>query len=94
VDQTEAPGQATDAQHAQQRVVFFQAFHNVGRPHINLRQQVPLHERKHSGTLRLQWWERTPPLAAGLTDHVWALMNGSRLNMNRLMLKVSDEYQK
>jgi hypothetical protein len=94
VGQTGAPGQATDAQHARQRVVFFQAFHNIVRPHINLRQQLPLHEHKRSGALRPRWWERTPPVAAGLTDYVWTFVNGSRPNMSRSMLKVSDEYQK
>jgi IS1 family transposase/transposase-like protein len=54
-----------------QRVVFFQAFYNVARPHMSLRQPLPLHERTHHGAIRLRWRERTPALAAGVTDHVW-----------------------
>ncbi len=54
-----------------QRVVFFQAFYNVARPHMSLRQPLPLHERTHHGAIRPRWRERTPALAAGVTDHVW-----------------------
>ena len=54
-----------------QRVVFFQAFDNVARPHMRLRQPLPLHERTHHGAIRPRWRERTPALAAGVTDHVW-----------------------
>jgi len=54
-----------------QRVVFFQAFYNVARPHMSLRQPLPLHERTHHGAIRPRWLERTPALAAGVTDHVW-----------------------
>ena len=54
-----------------QRVVFFQAFYNVARPHMSLRQPLPLHERTHHGAIRPRWRARTPALAAGVTDHVW-----------------------
>jgi hypothetical protein len=54
-----------------QRVVFFQAFYNVARPHMSLRQQLPLQERTGHGAIRPRWRKRTPAMAAGLTDHVW-----------------------
>jgi hypothetical protein len=54
-----------------QRLVFFQAFYNVARPHMSLRQQLPLREHTHHGAIRPRWRERTPAMAAGLTDHVW-----------------------
>jgi IS1 family transposase len=61
-----------DRERMRQRVVFFQAFYNMARPHMSLRQQLPPHERKCHGAIRLRWQERTPAMAAGLTDHVWA----------------------
>ena len=60
-----------DRERMRQRVVFFQAFYNVARPHMTLRQPLPIRERKHHGALRLRWRERTPAMAGGLTDHVW-----------------------
>ncbi len=60
-----------DRERLRQRVVFFQAFYNVARPHMSLRQPLPLHARTRHGAIRPRWRERTPALAAGLTDHVW-----------------------
>ena len=60
-----------DRTRMQQRVVFFQAFYNVARPHLSLQQPLPLHERTRHGAIRPQWRERTPAMAAGLTNHVW-----------------------
>jgi hypothetical protein len=47
-----------DRERLRQRVVFFQAFANVARPHRSVRQPLPLHER-------------TPAMAVDVTDHVW-----------------------
>lgn len=60
-----------DRERLRQRVVFFQAFSNVARPHMSLRQQLPLQERTCQGAFRPRWRERTPAMAAGVTDHVW-----------------------
>ena len=60
-----------DRERLRQRVVFFQAFYNVARPHMSLRQPLPLHERTRHGAIRPRWRECTPAMAAGLTDHVW-----------------------
>ena len=60
-----------DRERMRQRVVFFQAFYNVARPHMSLRTPLPMHERKRQGAIRPRWRERTPAMAAGLTDHVW-----------------------
>jgi transposase-like protein len=54
-----------------QRVVFFHACYNVARPHMSLRQPLPLHERTRRGAICPRWQKRTPAMAAGLTDHVW-----------------------
>src|SRR5215831_12315409 len=48
-----------DRERLQQRVVFFQAFYNVARPHMSLRQPLPLHARTHHGAMRPRWRERT-----------------------------------
>jgi IS1 family transposase len=60
-----------DRERLRQRVVFFQAFYNVARPHTSLRQPLPLHECTRHGAIRPRWRECTPALAAGVTDHVW-----------------------
>jgi hypothetical protein len=60
-----------DRERLQQRVVFFQTFYNVARPPMSLRRQLPMRERKRQGAIRPRWRERTPAMAAGLTDHVW-----------------------
>ena len=60
-----------DRERLRQRVVFFQAFYNVGRPHMSLRRQLPLHERIRHGAICPRWQECTPAMAAGLTEHVW-----------------------
>jgi IS1 family transposase/transposase-like protein len=53
------------------RVIFFQAFYNFARPHMSLR--LPLAEQQPpvSGLIQPKWYQRTPGMAAGLTDHVW-----------------------
>jgi IS1 family transposase len=60
-----------DRERLRQRVVFFQVFYNMARPHMSLRQPLPLQERTCHGVIRPRWRECTPAMAAGLTDHVW-----------------------
>ena len=60
-----------DRERLRQRVVFFQAFSNVARPPMSLRQQLPLRERTRHGAICPRWRECTPAMAAGLTDHAW-----------------------
>src|SRR5262249_34570865 len=60
-----------DRERMRQRVVFLQAFYHVARPHRSLRQPLPRHERTCQGAICPRWRERTPGMAAGLTDHVW-----------------------
>jgi len=60
-----------DRERMRQRVVFFQAFSNAARPHMRVRQPLPLHERIRHGAMCPRWRERTPAMAAGVTDHVW-----------------------
>jgi IS1 family transposase/transposase-like protein len=60
-----------DRERMRQRVLFFHAFYNVARAHMSLRQPLPLHERTRHGAICPRWRERTPAMAAGVTDHVW-----------------------
>src|SRR5215831_11096873 len=47
-----------DRECMRQRVVFFQAFYNVARPHMSLRQPLPLHERTRRGAICPRWQKR------------------------------------
>jgi hypothetical protein len=49
---------------------FHQAHHNLVRSHRTLAQRVDVPSR---GRVRRRWAQRTPAMAAGLTDHVWTL---------------------
>jgi hypothetical protein len=60
-----------DRERLRQRVVLYQAFYNMARPHMRLRQPLPLHERTRHGAIQPRWRERTPAMAVGITDHVW-----------------------
>jgi IS1 family transposase/transposase-like protein len=53
------------------RVVLFQAFYNFARPHMSLRVAIPEPHRVSQGLFQPKWKQRTPGMAAGLTDHVW-----------------------
>lgn len=52
------------------RVTFFHVFYNFARPHQSLRLSLPA-EVQEPGLFQRKWQERTPGMAAGLTDHVW-----------------------
>lgn len=54
------------------RVIFFQVFYNFARPHQSLRLPLPEPTSPDAGLIRPKWRQRTPGMAAGLTDHVWS----------------------
>jgi IS1 family transposase/transposase-like protein len=60
-----------DRERMRQRVGLYQAFYNMARPHMSLRQPLPPYERTRHGAIQPRWRERTPAMAAGITDHVW-----------------------
>jgi IS1 family transposase len=60
-----------DREQMRRRVIFFQAFYNFGRPHMSLRVPLPVQAQRSIGLIRPKWAQRTPGMAAGLTDHVW-----------------------
>jgi hypothetical protein len=75
-------------------VVFFQTFSNIARLRISVRQQWLLHARKRRSAIHPRWWEHTPSVLAGLTDHVRTFRERLTAKVSRSILKVSDEYQK
>ena len=64
-------GFCKDRERLQQRVVFFQAFYNMARPHMSLQQPLAQQEQTRHGAIRPRWRQQTPAMAAGMTDHVW-----------------------
>jgi IS1 family transposase len=54
-----------------QQLVLFQTYHNFVLPHASLR--VPLPDVTSGTTSVKRWQQRTPAMAAGLTDRVWSL---------------------
>jgi len=61
-----------DREHMRRRVTFFQAFYNFARPHQSLRVLLPAQAVPSAGLIQPKWQPRTPGMAAGLTDHIWA----------------------
>ena len=59
-----------DRERLRQRVVLFQGFYTMARPPMSLQHPLPPHERIGRGAIQPRWRERTPAMAAGLTDHV------------------------
>jgi transposase-like protein len=65
-------GFCKDRTQLRRRVVFFQAFYNLARPHQSLRLPLPAREQQPgTGLIRPKWQPRTPGMAAGLTNPVW-----------------------
>jgi hypothetical protein len=60
-----------DRERRRPRVVRCQGFYHMARPHMRVRQPVPPPARPCRGAIQPRWRERTPAMAAGLTDHVW-----------------------
>ncbi|MBU0567978.1 hypothetical protein KKC52_08005 [bacterium] len=57
--------------HLRKRVLFFQTFYNFARPHMALRLPLPEEAQPPLGLIQPKWIQRTPVMAAGLTDHIW-----------------------
>lgn len=51
----------------QYAIDFEDAVHNFVRPHSSLKVELP------EGQGRRKWEQRTPAMAAGLTDHIWSM---------------------
>jgi IS1 family transposase len=73
-----------DREQMRRRVVFFQAFYNVARPHQSLRTPLPESALILTGMIRPTWVHRTPGMAAGITDHVWTFRELLTVKFDRL----------
>jgi IS1 family transposase len=54
-----------------QQLAVFHVYHNFVLPHASLR--LPLPEPMDSMEAGQRWQQRTPAMAAGVTDHLWSL---------------------
>jgi hypothetical protein len=54
-----------------QQLALFHAYHNFVLPHASLR--LPLPDPMDLMKPGQRWQQRTPAMAAGLTDHFWSL---------------------
>ncbi len=52
----------------QRHLALEDAVYNFVKPHLSLRRPIPKRKDK-----RCKWEQRTPAMAAGLTDHIWSL---------------------
>jgi IS1 family transposase len=53
------------------QLMLFQTYHNFVLPHASLR--LPLPQVTHGTASVMRWQQRTPAMAAGLTNRVWSL---------------------
>jgi hypothetical protein len=53
------------------QLALFHVYHNFVLPHASLR--LPLPEPRHGRKSGKRWRQRTPAMAAGVTDHIWSL---------------------
>lgn len=56
-----------ERRHLEHHTQFFQAFYNMARPHMSLREQNSDTPQRFAQ----RWRPRTPAMAAGITDHMW-----------------------
>ena len=65
-----SPSFCKQPQRLRHRIVFFHAFYNLVRPHMSLRRPLQA-DASDAPRFHTQYEQRTPALAAGLTDHIW-----------------------
>src|SRR5215813_7573706 len=56
-----------------QQLALYHVYYNFCLPHASLRLPLPQSEPTHGNGSAKRWQPQTPAMAAGLTDHVWAL---------------------
>ena len=61
-------GFSKERDNLKKQTVLFQAFYNFARPHMSLRDKINNTTAKPFEQI---WIQKTPGMAAGLTDHVW-----------------------
>ena len=66
-----SPSFCKTPQRLRHRIIFFHAFYNLARPHMSLRRSL-IDESTDVTRFHPKYEQRTPALAAGLTDHIWS----------------------
>ena len=61
----------TERAQRRRRVLCCQVCSHMARPPQSRRPQLPMRARRRLRAIRPRWRERTPAMAAGLTDHIW-----------------------
>ena len=61
-----------DREQMRNRILFFQTFYNFARPHMSLRLPLPKEDQSSAGMIRHKWIQRSPAMAARITDQVWS----------------------
>jgi hypothetical protein len=56
-----------------QQLALYHTYYNFCLPHASLRQALPEPLPTNGAGSAKHWRPRTPAMAAGLTDHIWAL---------------------
>jgi IS1 family transposase/transposase-like protein len=79
-----------DREQMRRRVLFFQTFYNFARPHMSLRLSLSDQEQFPVARFRTKWTERSPAMAAGISDHVWSFRE---LLTAKFEKTVSKDYQ-
>ena len=55
------------------RLLLWQAYYNFCLPHVALRQLLPEPQPTRGNGSPRKWQQRTPTMAAGVTDHIWRM---------------------
>jgi hypothetical protein len=57
----------------ERQAVLVQGYYNLCLPHGSLREELPCPIPTKGRGLPKKWRQRTPGMAAGITDHVWKM---------------------
>ena len=52
---------------------WWRAYYHFRRPHLSLRLQLDVPQQRRGKQTPRRYTSRTPPMAAGLTDHIWSV---------------------
>jgi IS1 family transposase/transposase-like protein len=76
-----------DREQMRKRVLFFQTFYNFARPHMSLRLPLPKQDLSCVGMIHLKWIQRSPAMAASITDHLWSFRDLLAIKFDKSVIK-------
>lgn len=76
-----------DRELMRKRVIFFQVFYNFARPHMSLRLALPKQDQTRCGIIHRKWIQRSPAMAAGITDRVWSFRDLLTVKFDHSVIK-------